>query len=647
MSAIQSFTREFQQGNYTTAVTALSDVIFVAKMPPDIAHQYAFALRSLGRITEAKQVYKDYLKKYSGHPLLLNGFGNTHMAAGEVSEALKYFAQAHRAAPTYFDAVYNLARANLSLNKTSQAKVFFQQALALRPMHPNSLIGLANALQQMNETAQTIEVLLSLLKTNENHVSALNNLGNAYREQNQLSEALVYLERAYVLAQDKPEIVKNFAACLHHDKQVDRAQAIYELHIERFLAHSEFQKEYANFRWMLSTEEPFKYIIQGIALYPDNLSLLFMYVELLKKLDLFEEALALVKPLQDIVADNVVGSVVGNVTSISTTSTAVNVLTSKASKANLCSSLSAIYLGTGDVKQALLQSEQAIKLTSKPDPAMLNQYGYCLLASKQFKHAKNIYKKLIKREPNNQGWWTMYSSALRNIESDLPKYAVLNNYQQLVSAEQISPSIQHKYAGDFYHDLTRDLDSLHTSTQFPIEQTLRNGTQTFEDLFAYKSASLAFLRETIERRVTLYLEDLTKQQDHPFLKHLPCGIQFNNSWSVRLRSNGFHKSHFHPQGWLSGVFYVDVPKATESKGQGWLQFGKAEIEGLRDDYDYAVKPEKGLLVLFPSFFWHGTIPFASDETRLSVVVDIIPHAEPVSSPRSTPILTPNASIRAQ
>lgn len=35
-------------------------------------------------------------------------------------------------------------------------------------------------------------------------------------------------------------------------------------------------------------------------------------------------------------------------------------------------------------------------------------------------------------------------------------------------------------------------------------------------------------------------------------------------------------------------------------------------------------PEPGLLVLFPSYVWHGTAPFASDETRLSLAFVVLP-----------------------
>jgi hypothetical protein len=37
-----------------------------------------------------------------------------------------------------------------------------------------------------------------------------------------------------------------------------------------------------------------------------------------------------------------------------------------------------------------------------------------------------------------------------------------------------------------------------------------------------------------------------------------------------------------------------------------------------------VQPEVGTLVLFPSYMWHGTVPFESAEPRITVAFDLLP-----------------------
>ena len=36
-----------------------------------------------------------------------------------------------------------------------------------------------------------------------------------------------------------------------------------------------------------------------------------------------------------------------------------------------------------------------------------------------------------------------------------------------------------------------------------------------------------------------------------------------------------------------------------------------------------VRPQEGTLLLFPSYFWHRTIPFDSAEQRISIAFDLI------------------------
>ena len=154
---------------------------------------------------------------------------------------------------------------------------------------------------------------------------------------------------------------------------------------------------------------------------------------------------------------------------------------------------------------------------------------------------------------------------------------------------------------------------------------MKNGTQTYEDLFVTSLPIIKELSENILAQAKLFTAQQCADKTHPFLSRLSDKLKYIGSWSVRLRNGGFHKSHYHPEGWLSGVYYVDVPKAVDTDGQGWLMFGRADIANQRFEGDYAVKPEGGTVVLFPSYMWHGTNAFTTDEHRLTVAFDIIPN----------------------
>ena len=59
--------------------------------------------------------------------------------------------------------------------------------------------------------------------------------------------------------------------------------------------------------------------------------------------------------------------------------------------------------------------------------------------------------------------------------------------------------------------------------------------------------------------------------------------------------------------------------------EGILSFGKPGILTTPSlDAEFSTRPEVGLLVLFPSYFWHGTLPFHSEQPRLTVAFDVVP-----------------------
>ena len=59
--------------------------------------------------------------------------------------------------------------------------------------------------------------------------------------------------------------------------------------------------------------------------------------------------------------------------------------------------------------------------------------------------------------------------------------------------------------------------------------------------------------------------------------------------------------------------------------EGWLKFGEpGVVTNPPLGPEHFVKPKAGDLVLFPSYMWHGTVPFGGDEPRLTVAFDVLP-----------------------
>jgi hypothetical protein len=77
---------------------------------------------------------------------------------------------------------------------------------------------------------------------------------------------------------------------------------------------------------------------------------------------------------------------------------------------------------------------------------------------------------------------------------------------------------------------------------------------------------------------------------------------------------------------FSSALYIALPErmADEPENSGWLTLG-APDERLEVDVPpwRTIEPKEARLVLFPSWMWHGTVPFREGE-RLTVAFDVAP-----------------------
>jgi len=99
-----------------------------------------------------------------------------------------------------------------------------------------------------------------------------------------------------------------------------------------------------------------------------------------------------------------------------------------------------------------------------------------------------------------------------------------------------------------------------------------------------------------------------------------------SAWATICRAGAYHAPHSHPDSAWSGVYYVDP--GTESPDHllsGVLEFldPRAGVEAVTapgDPYGepFRVRPEAGLLVLFPSWLYHWVHPYAGQTPRVAV-----------------------------
>ena len=230
----------------------------------------------------------------------------------------------------------------------------------------------------------------------------------------------------------------------------------------------------------------------------------------------------------------------------------------------------------------------------------------------------------LERHPQDQSLWGWAATAARAAGD--PLYGRLCDYEAVVAAYDLAPPEGWPDLDSFLSDLRNSLNSLHAYQQHPANQSLRHGSQTLHLLSGSDDPAIRAFFQAIDAPIRTHMAKIG-QGDDPLRRRNTFDYRIAGAWSVRLRPHGFHKDHFHPEGWLSSAFYVETPEAAlESPGrEGWIRFGRPPFPTEPPlEADHYVRPKPGRLVLFPSYMWHGTVPFTTDEARLTIAFDAVP-----------------------
>ena len=137
----------------------------------------------------------------------------------------------------------------------------------------------------------------------------------------------------------------------------------------------------------------------------------------------------------------------------------------------------------------------------------------------------------------------------------------------------------------------------------------RNGLQSHEILNGSKSEAIQDLCKRLKTVVNDYIMNKPLLQE---IKEQKTNTIELSGWSVVLKQGGYQKRHIHPESVISGVVYLQLPKesANEDKKEGNLVFPSNNMK--------MITPKEGMVVLFPSYLAHETIPIKSNEERICI-----------------------------
>jgi tetratricopeptide (TPR) repeat protein len=232
--------------------------------------------------------------------------------------------------------------------------------------------------------------------------------------------------------------------------------------------------------------------------------------------------------------------------------------------------------------------------------------------------------RLLQAMPDDQYLIAMQTTALRLLND--PRYELFCDYDRMVLSTLLEPPAGWPDLGSFLTDLTAHLNALHNPHGHRVlYQSLRRGTETTQDLSRSQDPVIQALFQVFAAPIARYREQIGQGED-ALRRRNRGATRFNGGWSVRLHCNGHHTNHVHPRGWISSACYIQLPDCMRGRtAEGTLSFGEPGMLTTPSlPPELSVRPEVGLLVLFPSYFWHGTLPFHSEQPRLTVAFDAVP-----------------------
>ena len=227
--------------------------------------------------------------------------------------------------------------------------------------------------------------------------------------------------------------------------------------------------------------------------------------------------------------------------------------------------------------------------------------------------------------PADQYFIAMLVTALRCLDD--PRYHQLVNYSTMVHSVDLTASKSAAGQDLDWAALSAQIGAMHVMHESPLLQSVNSGTQTPGNLFVgARHGAIKQLAECVNAEAQAYfgqLAGMNLPREHPINLFRPTQPLLHSSWSIQARAETYHESHVHSKGWFSGTCYIDVPTTlSEGSSAGKLVFGEPPFETKHElSADGEVLPEVGKLVLFPSYFWHGTRSFSGSENRLVTAFD--------------------------
>jgi tetratricopeptide (TPR) repeat protein len=558
---------------------------------------YALVAQQVGQIDEAATALKRLAEIENNPPEILGALADMLGSAGRHEDALVHWDRLVALHPDIPDAHLNRAVTAASAGIVEHSLNAAEAGLRRFPGHARLLAARAMALKNAGRIDESVEAFAQAVAADPNRALTRHNQGVALRAACRFDEACEAFSIAERLGCEGAQFHANWAAASLEAGNVDQAADLYRKAIAEDPAHAESKEALTRLEIEYrGGEDAFRHYEQG-ALQRGTPDAWADWIQALADNNRAELASA--------VGERALKMFPGSPAIVAAAAVSAGMSGDAGSALSRLATLPAGILDRQEIKIARAQ---------------------LALRAGQPELAARLAEECTSLDPDLQIAWALLGIAWRLLGD--PREHWLCDYDRLVMVGDVLPTAGNSGAEEYAAEVAAALDPLHITNAAPGNQSLRGGTQTSGALFSRPEPAIQHFKEAVLAAARRALEGLPDDPAHPFLRRKSMRLGFSGSWSVRLQGGGFHVQHFHSQGWMSSAYYARLPQSVDEdaakRHEGWIQFGAPPANlGITLEPRRVVEPKPGRLVLFPSYMWHGTIPFGSGD-RLTAAFDYLP-----------------------
>ncbi|MBF7072435.1 tetratricopeptide repeat protein [Glaciecola sp. MH2013] len=593
---LQSIAKDIQSGNSQLALSKYKGLSKQVQAHPNVQHFYALALKSTGQLERAKDILQELTQRYPKQAEFHNNLANIFKALTDSNKAIEHYSKALSLQSNYQDAFKNCLIILLEETRLVEADTLLNSHHDIFSNWPIYQKLKADLLVAKKQYEQAIVEYRLVLKTQPNYTEASIALASSLAKNNQFTEAISHLT-ALIEKVESPMAYYHLALCYFETHEHVLAKDCFEKAIAIRPNYRAAHQQYNEMLYQLADLQAFGKSYEAALLsLPNEHELRADYIDSLVSADFIEKSARAIDTGLSLAPENnrYLAQKARHFANAGKLTEALRLSkTAFASRSNLNNGIELVKLGLSLKNYALVTNTIEYLKSHYPNNQLVLAYEATCL-------------KLCDRETYDN--YHMFSSTVKTYTLPVP-----DGYDNLAS---------------FLSDLKDLLVSMHTTNKRPLQQTLKKGTQTPGRLLEREHPLLDKLKWAYETIIAQYIAELPdakgELQAHPFLSRKSNEFEITGSWSVKLHDEGFHVNHVHPEGWISSACYISVPDNL-SENEGCIRFGQSPLElGEADEPSLSITPRAGQLVLFPSYMWHGTLPYFSSQMRLTAPFDVVP-----------------------